>query len=124
MNSHYICAEENGKIKLGTKETGAPFGHIVSLLVEEMKIEKPNLKRILLSFNLNMNGAGKIKKLTNYIYQGDDHYKGIMRYFDTLKREGMITENFIERVKDEFKGIIPEERVFEKDKTFSTYYFH
>jgi hypothetical protein len=65
-----------------------PFGHILSLLTEEMRIEKPNLKRIFLLFNNQMNGSGKIKDLNEIIYCGSGKYQGIIQYLNILEKEG------------------------------------
>lgn len=121
-----ITPESNALKKYGynLNKRAIPYGHLLSLLVEEMKIEKPNLKRIKLIFNNQMNGEGKIKKLNTLLFYKSPHYDKIMNYFELLKREGMVTENFIQRVEDEFKGINLEDKIFERDNTLEKYYSH
>jgi len=121
-----ITPEKNASKKYGCNlnKMSLPFGHLLSLFVEEMKIEEPNLKRIKLIFNNQMNGEGKIKGLNNLIFYKSPHYERIMQYFNLLRKEGMISENFIQRVEDEFKGINLEDRIFEKDNTLEKYYSH
>ena len=85
-----------------SSKASAPFGHILSLLTEEMSIEKPNLKRILLLFNNQMNGSGKIKDLRELIYYNSGKYQGIIQYLNLLEKEGIIKEDFIQRLKNEF----------------------
>jgi hypothetical protein len=89
-------------IEKNSSKNYVPFGHILSLLVEEMEIETPNLKRMFLLFNNQMNSSGKIENLDELIYCGSGKYCGIIRYFNLLEKEGMVKEGFVKRVVNEF----------------------
>lgn len=114
FNSHYVS------------EVQTPIGHILSVIVEELKVEKPNLKKIVDEINNYIfqsgNGHAKIRSINDKICEGDKVHWGIGHYLTGLNLEYEEETRIQERVQEELRGIIPEDRIFEKDGTFARYH--
>jgi hypothetical protein len=131
MNKNKLTTETNALKKFNAHwqtDIKTPVGHILSVLMEELEIEKPNLSGIINDINqyisIGGNGFATIKELSYEICYGDKAHWGISRYINSLNLSDKRKEEIQYRLKDELVGIIPEDRIFERDGTFERYYSH
>ena len=94
-----------------------PFGHILSVLVEELGLKKPHVKQMVDKINkqicLGGNGHAQIKDFSQILCYGCKVHYGIMGYINSRRISKERKEHIQERIKDELVGITLEDRTFE-----------
>jgi hypothetical protein len=128
MNKHKLTPETNALRKFDAPEImgiQTPAGHILSVMVEELEIENPNLPEMLSDINRHIsiggNGFAKIKSLSDTFCYGSKAHWGLSCYINERNINEEIKKRVQYRIKDELIGIIPEDRIFERDGTFERY---
>ncbi len=101
-----------------------PAGHLLSVIVEEMGIEKPDVKKMIRDWNAYVFRYGiilDIKSPTDtVVYASSKQIFGLFDYLRQIREELNLDEDTYRRVRtrleDEIKGVIPEDRIFERKR--------
>lgn len=111
-----ISSEDRAKSRFNVEfldSIGTSVGHIFSVLVEELGDENPNLPSMIFELNkyisVGGNGFARVESLNDTIVYGCKRFMGLGRYLRFL---GLPKPSY-DRIMDETRGIIPEDRIFE-----------
>ena len=113
-------AEEIALKRYGVKwldSISTPFGHVFSVLVEELSLKKPHVKRMMDEINEQISLGGdkfaQIKDFSQTLSYGCKAHYGISRYINSRKISKKRKKQIQKRINDELSGITLEDRTFE-----------
>ncbi len=110
-------AKEIASKRYGEGLLMTPFGHIFSVLVEELNLTQPNVKKMIKEINkcisIGGNGFAQVHSFSNEVCYGCKVHYGIDRYISHKKISKKRKEQIKQRIDDELRGITLEDRAFE-----------
>ena len=126
MKEDKLTPEKNALRKFNAhhlREIETPFGHVLSVLLEEMGITNVNLKKIIAEIN-SYSCSSRIKTVETPIYLISYEHDAIVRYIKSRRINSERKFNLQSRIEDELCGITTRDRFFEKKGTFEKNYSH
>jgi 3-methyladenine DNA glycosylase/8-oxoguanine DNA glycosylase len=91
------------------------FGHILSIITEELEIENPDKEKIIREINeqiyLEGNGYSRIRNLRDEILPNNRVYRGICNYILSQQISKEKKEKIITRIDEGIGGMIIEDKI-------------
>lgn len=93
------------------------FGNILSVIVEELRIEHPDSGKIIHEINEIIysegNGYSRIRNFSDEILLNTRVYRGICNYISNQQISKERKEKIIKKIDEEIKGITIEDKILE-----------
>jgi hypothetical protein len=97
------------------QEPNNSFGHILSIITEELEIENPDAEKIIREINKQIyiegNGYSRIRNLYDEILPDNRVYRGICKYISEQQISEQRKTKIITKIDEEIRGITIEDKI-------------